>query len=194
MCCPWLCSHGGWLLLKCSAIGIGFNGAETNCGIAHILGILLMNSYDTYFLATAIIFRLFTLNIYAQFYASPRRVQTCQITEANRSHKKPDWQAILFQSRMHFFSLPRKKKFWHPELVLSTCCFRVSKKCPVISQKLAEKLLKNQWKVAFCIESCSKVAQRNKHFFGLILKYANCTTKVKISKHFCASWRRNKRC
>ena len=23
-----------WLLLKCSAIGIGFNGAETNCGIA----------------------------------------------------------------------------------------------------------------------------------------------------------------
>ena len=47
MCCPRLCSHGGWLLLKCSAIGIGFNGAETNCGIAHILGILLMNSWDT---------------------------------------------------------------------------------------------------------------------------------------------------
>ena len=39
MCCPWLCSHGGWLLLKCSAIGIGFNGVETNCGIARILGI-----------------------------------------------------------------------------------------------------------------------------------------------------------
>ena len=46
MCCPWLCSHGGWLLLKCSAIGIGFNGAETNCGIARILGILKMNSCD----------------------------------------------------------------------------------------------------------------------------------------------------
>ena len=44
--CPWLCSHGGWLLLKCSAIGIGFNGAETNCGIARILGILVMNSCD----------------------------------------------------------------------------------------------------------------------------------------------------
>ena len=44
--CPWLCSHGGWLLLKCSAIGIGFNGVETNCGIARILGILLMNSCD----------------------------------------------------------------------------------------------------------------------------------------------------
>ena len=25
----------------------GFNGAETNCGIAHILGILLMNGYNT---------------------------------------------------------------------------------------------------------------------------------------------------
>ena len=35
-------------LLKCSAIGIGFNGAQTNCGIARILGILLMNSWDTY--------------------------------------------------------------------------------------------------------------------------------------------------
>ena len=46
MSCQQLCSHCGWLLLKCSAIGIGFNEAETNCGIAHILGILLMNSYE----------------------------------------------------------------------------------------------------------------------------------------------------
>ena len=37
----------GWLHLKSSAVGIGFNEAETNCGIAHILGILLMNSYNT---------------------------------------------------------------------------------------------------------------------------------------------------
>ena len=36
-----------WVALKCSAVGIGFNGAETNCGIGHILGILLMNSYNT---------------------------------------------------------------------------------------------------------------------------------------------------
>ena len=28
-----------------SAIGIGFDGAETNCGMARILGILLMNGY-----------------------------------------------------------------------------------------------------------------------------------------------------
>ena len=39
-----LCSLSGWLHLNCSAIGTGFNGAETNCGIAHGLGILLMNS------------------------------------------------------------------------------------------------------------------------------------------------------
>ena len=44
---PIMCSHGGWLLLKCCAIGIGFNGAETNFGIARILGILLMNSCDS---------------------------------------------------------------------------------------------------------------------------------------------------
>ena len=63
MCCPQLCSHCGWLLLKCSAIGIGFNGAETNCRIAHILGILLMNSCNTdKFLATTIICSLSTLN------------------------------------------------------------------------------------------------------------------------------------
>ena len=65
MCCSQLCSHCGWLLLKCSAIGIGFNGAETNCRIAHILGILLMNSCDTdRFLATTVVYGLSSLNIY----------------------------------------------------------------------------------------------------------------------------------
>ena len=61
--CERLCSHCGWLLLKCSAIGIGFNGAETNCGIAHILGILLMNSCNTdiFCLATTIICSLSAL-------------------------------------------------------------------------------------------------------------------------------------
>ena len=38
----------GGYIAKCSAIGIGFNGAETNyCRIAHVLGILLMNSCNT---------------------------------------------------------------------------------------------------------------------------------------------------
>ena len=49
---------------------------------------------------------------------------------------------------------------------LSTSCSRFSKKCPVISQKVAQKLLKKQSKVALCInESCSKVAQKNKNEF-----------------------------
>ena len=40
-----LCSHSVWLLLKWSTIGLGFDGAETNCRIAHILGTLLIISY-----------------------------------------------------------------------------------------------------------------------------------------------------
>ena len=31
------------LKMFCNIIGVGFNGTETNCGIARILGILLMN-------------------------------------------------------------------------------------------------------------------------------------------------------
>ena len=43
-----MCSHCGWLLLKCFTIGLGWNGAETNCGIsAHILDIVVMNSFTT---------------------------------------------------------------------------------------------------------------------------------------------------
>ena len=71
-----LYSHCDWLLLKCSylisntkkrqiqkSVGLGFNGAETNCEIAYILGILLMNSYNTVtFLATTITCSLSTLN------------------------------------------------------------------------------------------------------------------------------------
>ena len=44
---------------------ININGAETNCGIAHILGILLMNSCNTViFLATTMICSLSTLYLY----------------------------------------------------------------------------------------------------------------------------------
>ena len=108
MCCPWLCSHSVWLLLKCSAIGIGFNIAETNCGIAHILGILLMAWYNTYFLATSIICRLFTLNVYAQFYASLRRVQT------NYGSKKIPQKTglasyLVSKSHVLFLASPKKK-------------------------------------------------------------------------------------
>ena len=41
------------------------NGAETNCRIAHILGILLMNScYTDRFLATTVVYGLSTLNCF----------------------------------------------------------------------------------------------------------------------------------
>ena len=43
--CSVMSSHSGWLLLKWSTVGTGFDGAETNCRIAHVLGILLMISY-----------------------------------------------------------------------------------------------------------------------------------------------------
>ena len=60
------------------------------------------------------------------------------------------------------------------DIRVSTSCSRFSKKFPVISQKVAQKTIEN-W---FCKESCSKVAQKNKNLFifGLMLKYANCTT------------------
>ena len=50
------------------SIIIGFNGAETNCRIAHILGILLMNSCNTdRFLATTVVCGLSTLICFVLF-------------------------------------------------------------------------------------------------------------------------------
>ena len=47
------------------SISMAFNGAETNCRIAHILGILLMNSCNTdRFLATTVVYGLSTLKWY----------------------------------------------------------------------------------------------------------------------------------
>ena len=77
---------------------------------------------------------------------------------------------------------------------LSTCCSRSSKKFPVISQKVAQMLLKKQSEVAFCNESCPKVARKNKNFFWSGAKICKLYNKSKISKHFCAILRRNQRC
>ena len=77
---------------------------------------------------------------------------------------------------------------------LSTCCSRFSKKFPVISQKVAQMLLKKQSEVAFCNESCSKVARKDKNFFWSDAKICKLYNKSKISKHFCAILRRNQRC
>ena len=46
------------------------------------------------------------------------------------------------------------------EVGLSASCSRFSKKFPVISEKVAQTLLKKQSKVAFCKE----VARKNKNF------------------------------
>ena len=54
-------------------------------------------------------------------------------------------------------------------------------------------LKKTQSKDAFYNEICSKGVRKNKTFFGLVLKYAICTTKANISKHFCAILRCNQR-
>ena len=73
--------------------------------------------------------------------------------------------------------------------MLSTSCSRLSKKFPGISKKVAQTLLKKQSKRVFCDESCSKVARKHKTFFASMLKYENCTTKVRflsIFSQFCS--------
>ena len=76
---------------------------------------------------------------------------------------------------------------------------------------------KSNQKLLLVTKVAQKVLEKTKTFFGLMLKYANCTTKVrsnvynqqdilhgycsyfnsviiKVSKHFCAILRRNQRC
>ena len=48
--CRSLRSSCKWLLLKFSTIGIGFNGAESNCGIRRILGILYWRTVLDFFM------------------------------------------------------------------------------------------------------------------------------------------------
>ena len=61
------------------------------------------------------------------------------------------------------------------QLGFSTSCSKFSKKFSVISQKVAQKLLKGQSKVA------QKLLEKTKTFFGLKL---NCTTKVRFLSIF----------
>ena len=61
-------------------------------------------------------------------------------------------------------------------LGLSTSCSRFSKTFPAISLKVAQTLVKKQSN--FVTEVAQKLLEKTKTFFGLILKYANCTTKV----------------
>ena len=70
-----LCSLSGWLHLNCSSIGTGFNGAETNCRIAHNLGILLMNSN-----CFAIYFQQHSSYVCSDIYYAPWAVISIDIT------------------------------------------------------------------------------------------------------------------
>ena len=64
---------------------------------------------------------------------------------------------------------------------LSASCSRFSKTFPGISQKVAQKTIKS----CFLWRKSSKVARKNKTFLGLMLKYTNCTTKVRFLSIFC---------
>ena len=68
-----------------------------------------------------------------------------------------------------------------PNVGLSTCCSRFSKKFPVISQKVAQK---NNQKLLFVTKVAQKLLEKTKTFFGVMLKYANCTTKVRFLSIF----------
>ena len=63
-------------------------------------------------------------------------------------------------------------------LGLSTSCSRIPKKFPVGGSS-------KRWsKVAFCNGSCPNVARKSKTSLCLMLKYANCTTKVRFLSIF----------
>ena len=64
----------------------------------------------------------------------------------------------------------------------------------VISQNVAQKLLKKQSKAAFCNKSCSKVARKRKNLFWSDAKVYKLFKKSKVSKHFCAILQRDQRC
>ena len=132
MCCPY--SHCGWLL-KGSAVGIGFNGAETNCRIAHILGILywwtvaIQSGQICFFLATTIICSLSALNIIQNVTLTWLQNSKCKITVLIEAHTQKKlsfnseilektirmrtWEEMTYQwilKYFHFCSLKMKVK------------------------------------------------------------------------------------
>ena len=66
------------------------------------------------------------------------------------------------------------------QLGLSTSCSKFSKKFPVISQKVAQKSLKDNQKLLFVTKVAQKLLEETKTFFGLKPKYANCTTDSEV--------------
>ena len=68
---------------------------------------------------------------------------------------------------------------------------RAFHKLHAIFQKVSRNFSKRRSKVAFCHESCSKLLEKTKTFVGLMLKYANCTTKVRFLSIFAKICRSN---
>ena len=96
-----------------------------------------------------------------------------------------EWTANLVPQKPGKSALVKRLNEQQQESVgLSTSCSRFSKKFPVISQKVASKLLKNQLKIAFCDEVLSKAARKNKTFFWSDAKVYKLYNKSKISKLF----------
>ena len=73
-------------------------------------------------------------------------------------------------------------------LGLSTSCTSFSKMFPVISHKVAQKSLKNQSKVTFGNEGCSRVVRIKKNYFWPDAKICKLYYKCKISKHFLCNF------
>ena len=92
-----LCSLNGWLHLNYSSIGTEFNGAETNCRIAHNLGILLINNnfFAILFSSILVMFVPLSISLNQSFDGKflPKhtqmlyynRIQNCFITKISTS-------------------------------------------------------------------------------------------------------------
>ena len=104
------------------------------------------------------------------------------------SFTKNDW-ILIFQFYSRSITLVRV--FQKLPEIFQKVSFNISKKkC----SKVAEK--KNNQKMVFITKAAQMLLGKIKTFCGLVLKYANSTTKGRfyISKHFCAILRCNQRC
>ena len=76
---------------------------------------------------------------------------------------------------------------------LYTSCSRFSKKLPVTSQKVAQKLLRKQQKLLFVTKLAQKLLEKPNIFWS-DAKICKLYNENKISKQFGAILRRNQRC
>ena len=63
-----------------------------------------------------------------------------------------------------------------------------------VSRDFSRSCSKNNQKLLFVTKVAQKLLEKKKLVYGLVLKYANCTTKVRFLSILCAILRRNQRC